>query len=130
MLILNLIGSTSGNLTQVPFEVKANTNSNIETNSDNQIIFKQDGIYEVAGSFLAKSTASSGSFGMEMFYNNESYGIQYINTSSAANQQITLPIYQSFIVTKDDSNEFATIDFWPVGSAEIIGGNITVKKIS
>lgn len=111
------------------FTVKANTNTGIETTEEYQILIKKPGIYEIQGSARVMS-GGEGNYGIDIYCNDEQYGMSFYNLAAAANEVSTVSIYQNIIVVPDVNDEYVTIQFWPVGTTTVQDGIVSIKKVS
>lgn len=128
MLNVNLVaGNTTAN-TAVAITQAINTNNNLNI-SNNQIQVLNPGIYEIVGNATVTSSAAD-DYGLGVYANNELQGIESVNLATGASETTTIPIYAVVNIINTTVNGYATIAFMPVGAPVIVGGNISVKKVS
>lgn len=128
MLLIDLTAGTTAANTAIPFTESINTNNNLNISNSN-ILVLIPGIYEVSGNATVTST-SADDYGLGIYANDELQGIESVNLATGASETTTIPVYGVINIKETPVLGYATINFMPVGAPTIVGGTISVKKIS
>lgn len=128
MLTFNLVASNTTANTAVAISQTINTNNNLNI-SNNQIQVKTPGYYEIIGNAIITSTAAD-EYGIGVYANNSSQGTASYNVATGASETTTIPIYSVVNIISTSESGYATIELMPVGTPTIVGGTISIKKIS
>lgn len=128
MLSIALTSGSTQSGTAVSFKNTLNTNNNLIIDGSS-IKILIPGIYEIVGTATVTSTAG-GNYGLGIYANDELQGNASVSLATGASETTTTPLYGLVSVEETPISGYATINIMPVGTPTIVGGVVSIKKIS
>lgn len=127
MITLNVTAGTTTTNTPIGLSLGMNTNNKLEL-SNNSVVFKTPGIFEITGE-VSLTNSSATATGISIYANGTAYGNQITYTAGSTTDNVIIPIYSVIEIDSSIINNYATVNFIPVGTPTIVNGLISIKEI-